>query len=223
MLPRLDPRSARRGRPARWHCRLRGLHCTGSPLTSKKLHRQPGVVAASSQEKPYPGRFRVGPVAQIGRKIDIVAQRSIASIQMRMNAARRAPKSRQDVRHIRGMSGAVAGAVSPRGRTAVTCRISSGRREAPLYGRPNSSSPPRRTNPPGRSCARAVPAVRGRSLGLLPLPACGERVGVRGSCREFVRVKASSPGARKRADLSPQAGRGGASGTAVRRFEREAL
>ena len=169
MLPRLDPRSARRGRPARWHCRLRGLHCTGSPLTSKKLHRQPGVVAASSQEKPYPGRFRVGPVAQIGRKIDIVAQRSIASIQMRMNAARRAPKSRQDVRHIRGMSGAVAGAVSPRGRTAVTCRISSGRREAPLYGRPNSSSPPRRTNPPGRSCAERFPqCVAARSVSPSP-------------------------------------------------------
>jgi hypothetical protein len=49
---------------------------------------------------------------------------------------------------------------------------------------------------------------------LLPLPACGERVGVRGPVDRFrlapqaqARGEAPSPGAQERADLSPQAGR----------------
>ena len=49
--------------------------------------------------------------------------------------------------------------------------------------------------------------------GLLPLPACGERVGVRGRLHRLrpsaqTRGDAPSPGAQERADLSPQAGRG---------------
>jgi hypothetical protein len=33
-----------------------------------------------SQEKPHPGRFRVGLVAQIGRKMDIVAHRLLTTM-----------------------------------------------------------------------------------------------------------------------------------------------
>src|ERR1043166_6260676 len=53
---------------------------------------------------------------------------------------------------------------------------------------------------------------RSRGLGLLPLSACGERVGVRGSFqkRSVTRVPLTRRAAR--VDLSPQAGRGGGGG-----------
>ena len=61
----------------------------------------------------------------------------------------------------------------------------------------------------------------------LPLPACGERVGVRGRCRDSepkrcstdaqTRGEAPSPGSLARSDLSPHAGRGNPSAHHKRR------
>src|SRR5262245_59455930 len=48
----------------------------------------------------------------------------------------------------------------------------------------------------------------GRELGVLPLPACGERVGVRGTHRERVLPIVPLTRIAARSDLSPQAGRG---------------
>jgi len=56
---------------------------------------------------------------------------------------------------------------------------------------------------------------------LLPLPACGERVGVRGSIGGFGLAESPLTRRASRVDLSPQAGRGGSRGSvrAPLRFE----
>src|SRR5262249_42523346 len=75
-----------------------------------------------------------------------------------------------------------------------------------------------------RAITRVAPIgsnIRGAAALLLPLPACGERVGGRGRIHRGglsegkgpvrqaqTRREAPSPGAQERADLSPQAGRG---------------
>src|SRR5262249_14157183 len=54
-----------------------------------------------------------------------------------------------------------------------------------------------------------------RDLGALPLPACGKRVGVRGTFETRSPWKTPLTRIASRSDLSPQAGRGGARGSCV--------
>ena len=67
---------------------MRELHCTGPSRAGRSVVQTTRGREPSFQEKPYPGRFRDGPVAQIGRKLDFVGQRWRTTITMRINRGR---------------------------------------------------------------------------------------------------------------------------------------